>query len=87
MHKYKGKSFVVTNADSVKYRIVEACLKVSLQYFVCLNVWVCNEQRIQVQRQKASPECSRGILAQTGHQMSEQCENLLSRPVTLFLEL
>lgn len=60
-----------------------------------INVWhtiVCvylcvgldNEQRIQVQRQKHTPEYGRGILAQTGHQMSEQCRNLLSGPVTLF---
>lgn len=51
---------------------------------VYLCVGVCNEQRIQVQRQKHTPECSGGILAQTGHQMSEQCRNLLSGPVTLF---
>lgn len=46
--------------------------------------WVCNEQKIQVQRQKHTPECSRGVLAHTGYQMSEQCRNLLSGPVTLF---
>lgn len=49
-----------------------------------MYVWVCNEQKIQVQRQKRTPECSGGILAQTGHQMSKQCRNLLSGPVTLF---
>lgn len=67
------------------------CVSASISVWQAIDcvhfcVGVCNEQRIQVQRQKHPPWCGGGILAQTGHQMSEQCRNLLSGPVTLFFK-
>lgn len=100
VHLCKLQKLVVANEFQLKHARMTTpecvCERVSISPWhaiVCVYIyeWVCNEQKIQVQRQKHTPECSRGILAHTGYQMSEERRNLLSGPVThfffLFLEL
>lgn len=81
VHAYVGlkKLFQLQHADAARN-----CLCACVKLCACARVCVRVEQEIQVERQRGPPECSGGILAQAGHQMSEQSRNLLSRPVTLF---
>lgn len=58
------------------------CVCVSVSVRVCVGVM---KRRYRCSAKNTLVSATEGILAQRGHQMSEQCRNLPAGPVTLFL--